>query len=126
MANNIKHFTVTVERKADDSAFTAYAFTAHKAEKIVREASTARAAAGAVVASLPAPAAPRFRFDTAAFLNFYASELSLSGLEAITGINQRQLSHYVTGHRHPSPQTAKRIESAVKEFAKELSKVTLK
>lgn len=68
----------------------------------------------------------RYKFDTMAFLNYYSAELTLSGLEAITGINQRQLSHYATGHRTPSRPTAQKIGRSVKSFARSLAKVTIK
>ena len=42
------------------------------------------------------------RFDTASFLQYYNDKLSLAGLQVITGINRKQLSHYVTGHSKPS------------------------
>lgn len=66
----------------------------------------------------------RFCYDTSSFLNYYASAFSLAGLERITGINQRQLSHYANGVRKPSPNTIAKIEKSLKEFAAELSQVT--
>ena len=64
-----------------------------------------------------------FRYDIASFLNYYAYALSLAGLERITGVNQRQLSHYATGLRRPSRATVLRIEKGVKAFAEDLSHV---
>ena len=66
-----------------------------------------------------------FEYDTASFLEYYAGRLTLAGLSRITGINQGQLSHYVTGHRRPSPSTVKRIEEGIHSFGKELSNVQL-
>ena len=66
-----------------------------------------------------------FQYDVASFLNYYSYAFSLAGLERITGINQRQLSHYVTGVRHPSKCTASRIERTMKAFASEISELNL-
>ncbi len=49
--------------------------------------------------------------------------LSLAGLHRLTGINQGQLSHYVTGHRKPSPKTILKIENSLHNFAKEISQI---
>lgn len=139
MANNIKQITISIERRPDNvpgsgtDTFIAYAYTARKADKILRGAASAKEAADKVIAALgPAFGIPegqytiRYKFDTMAFLNYYSAELTLSGLEAITGINQRQLSHYATGHRTPSRPTAQKIGRSVKSFARSLAKVTIK
>ena len=62
-------------------------------------------------------------YDTASFLAYYSKILSLAGLQRITGVNQGQLSHYVTGHRKPSPKTVEKIEKSLHAFAKEISQV---
>ena len=64
-----------------------------------------------------------FKYDTASFLAYYSKVLSLSGLQRITGVNQGQLSHYVTGHRKPSPKTVQKIEKSLHAFANEISQV---
>lgn len=66
----------------------------------------------------------RFVYDTASFLNYYAYAFTLAGLGRITGINQGQLSHYVTGNRKPSPKTVEKIEKALHAFAKEIEDLT--
>lgn len=66
-----------------------------------------------------------FKYDTASFLAYYSQILSLAGLQRITGINQGQLSHYVTGHRKPSTKTVEKIEKSLHAFAKEISQVHL-
>lgn len=66
-----------------------------------------------------------FSYDVSSFLAYYSSKLSLSGLEKITGVAQGQLSHYVTGRRNPSPKTRMKIETALHNFAKDLSQVHL-
>jgi Helix-turn-helix. len=64
-----------------------------------------------------------FKFDVISFLRYYSKSLSLSGLQTITGINQRQLSHYVTGRKKPSLKTVEKIEKSVRAFAEEISQV---
>jgi len=64
-----------------------------------------------------------FKYDTASFLAYYSKFLSLAGLQRITGVNQGQLSHYVTGRRKPSPKTVAKIEKSLHAFAKEISQV---
>lgn len=62
-------------------------------------------------------------YDVASFLSYYNRILSLAGLEKITGINQGQLSHYVTGKRKPSKITVEKIERNLHDFAKELNQI---
>ena len=61
-----------------------------------------------------------FTYDIASFLNYYAYAFSLAGLARITGVNQGQLSHYVTGRRKPSKTTIEKIEKSLHEFAHEI------
>lgn len=62
-------------------------------------------------------------YDVASFLGYYGNVLSLAGMERLTGINQGQLSHYVTGRRKPSKQTIAKIEKKLHEFGNELKQV---
>ncbi|MBQ9362999.1 MAG: helix-turn-helix transcriptional regulator [Bacteroidaceae bacterium] len=64
-----------------------------------------------------------YQYDTASFLNYYTKAFSLAGLSRITGINQGQLSHYVTGRRVPSARTKEKMQKAIRGFAKDLSTV---
>jgi predicted RNase H-like HicB family nuclease len=64
-----------------------------------------------------------YKFDVASFLEHYSKVLSLAGLERLTGVNQGQLSHYVTGRRKPSRRTIGRIEKSLHDFAAEISQV---
>jgi len=64
-----------------------------------------------------------YEYDVASFLSYYSKVLSLAGLHRLTGINQGQLSQYVSGYRKPSPKTAKKIETSLHDFAKEISQV---
>lgn len=64
-----------------------------------------------------------FIYDMASFLNCYAYAFSLAGLARITGVNQGQLSHYVTGRRRPSKSTVEKIEQSLHDFANEIGQV---
>ena len=64
-----------------------------------------------------------FIYDMASFLNYYAYAFSLAGLARITGVNQDQLSHYVTGRRRPSKSTVEKIEQSLHDFANEIGQV---
>jgi len=45
------------------------------------------------------------KHDVTSFLDYYSGILSKSGFEKITGINQKQLQYYSSGHRKPRPNT---------------------
>lgn len=66
-----------------------------------------------------------FKYDLASFLEYYAYALTLSGLENITGVNQRQLSHYINGVSHPRQKTVLKIEESIRAFGKDLSEISL-
>ena len=65
-----------------------------------------------------------FKYDMASFLSYFSKAFSLAGLSRITGINQGQLSHYMTGRRTPSAKTVEKIQNSVHAFAKDLESVT--
>jgi predicted RNase H-like HicB family nuclease len=64
-----------------------------------------------------------FIYDMPSFLQYYAYAFTLSGLERITGVNQRQLSHYINGVKVPSEKTVRKIENRIHLFGKEISSV---
>ena len=66
-----------------------------------------------------------WKFDTESFLQYYGDILTLTGLQKITGINSKQLSHYATGYRKPSPKTVSRIQAGITRFAEMLNHVSL-
>lgn len=66
-----------------------------------------------------------FSYDVPSFLNYYKGVLTLAGLGRITGINQRQLSQYASGRRHPSEKTSRKIEQALHRLGAELSALRL-
>lgn len=65
-----------------------------------------------------------FKYDLPSFLQYYAYAFTLAGLERITGVNQRQLSHYINGVRKPSPATVHKIERKIHDFAAEIGAVS--
>ena len=62
-------------------------------------------------------------YDVASFLSYFSKAFSLAGLSRITGINQGQLSHYMTGHRTPSRTTIDKMQRSITAFANDLSNV---
>ena len=62
-----------------------------------------------------------FRYDIPSFLQEFAYAFTLAGLERITGINQKQLGHYVSGYRKPSARTVKKMEEGIHKFSEQLS-----
>ena len=63
------------------------------------------------------------QYDMPSFLNYYSGILSKSGLEKITGINQKQLWHYSSGKRKPKRQTTLQIQNGLHRFAENLSQI---
>lgn len=66
-----------------------------------------------------------FEYDTASFLQMFKGRMNLADLQSITGINRKQLNHYVTGYRKPSPKTVQRIQDGIRKYAEELSQIVL-
>ena len=64
-----------------------------------------------------------YKYDMASFLSYYSKILTLAGMSRLTGINQQQLSHYVTGRRNPSAKTIEKMQAAIQRFGKDLSTV---
>ena len=61
-----------------------------------------------------------FRTDTESFLNLYYGIFSKSGLEKLTGINQKQLWHYANGRSTPRQEQVHKIEDALHRLGEEL------
>lgn len=66
-----------------------------------------------------------FTYDTSSFLQLFKDKIGLANLQAITGINRRQLHHYVSGVSRPSKKTVQRIQEGIKKYGEELCKVQL-
>ena len=60
------------------------------------------------------------KYDVESFLRHYKGIFTNSGLERITGINQKQFQHYASGLKKPRPTQAKKIESALHKLGSEL------
>ena len=67
-----------------------------------------------------------FKMDVKSFLDFYNGIFSKSGLERISGINQKQLWHYASGGREPRPETAGKLEEALHQLGRELLEIKFK
>lgn len=66
-----------------------------------------------------------FKFDVQSLLLFYQGIFSYSALENITGINQRQLSHYAAGRSKPRKAQTDKIANGLKELAEEMLFITV-
>lgn len=66
-----------------------------------------------------------YQFDIRALLNYYQRVLPFSGLQLITGIDQKQLAHYAAGRKQPRASRAKQIELSLHKFAEELQEVNV-
>ena len=67
-----------------------------------------------------------FKYDVPSFLQEYAYAFTLAGLERITGVNQKQLGHYISGYRKPSPKTVRKIEAGIHSFSDQLRTVSFR
>lgn len=66
-----------------------------------------------------------WHYDTRSLLLNYGNLLSLSGLERLTGIHQKQLWAYMHGRSKPRKQQKERIEKALHRFAHELADISV-
>lgn len=64
-----------------------------------------------------------FYYDIPSFLQEFAYAFTLAGLERITGVNQKQLGHYISGYRKPSVKTIRKIEKGIHSFSTQLAAV---
>ena len=64
-----------------------------------------------------------YEYDVSSFLNYYSGILSKSGLEKVTGINQKQLWHYSSGRRKPTRRTIEKIQFGLNNLSRELGQV---
>lgn len=60
-----------------------------------------------------------FQLDVYALLHHFEGLRSRSALAKVTGINERQLGHYATGHRAPRPEQRQKIVEGIKRIGKE-------
>jgi predicted RNase H-like HicB family nuclease len=64
-----------------------------------------------------------FELNTQALLHYFEGVLTRSALSRVTGINERQLGHYATGHRNPRPAQRKRIIDGFHQIGNEFNSV---
>ena len=73
------------------------------------------------------PELPNFeyniKYEIPSFLREYSQLFTLAGLQKITGVNQKQLSHYLNGNSYPSKQTSEKIKLGFESFRQNISKV---
>ncbi|MDR0824606.1 MAG: CopG family transcriptional regulator [Prevotella sp.] len=61
-----------------------------------------------------------FDFDTLALLHSLDGVLTRAALSRATGINEKQLGHYASGHRKPRPNQREKIINGIHAISKEL------
>ena len=61
-----------------------------------------------------------FTFDISALLHSLDGILSRSAISRVTGINERQLGHYASGHRRPRPNQQQKIIDGIHKIGREL------
>lgn len=66
-----------------------------------------------------------FELDIQSFLSIYQGIFTKSGLEKLTGINQKQLWHYANGMSKPRQAQKQKIESALHRLGSELISLSL-
>lgn len=67
----------------------------------------------------------KWEFDTASFLEYISVVFTKSGLEKITGINQKQLGHYSSGLKKPRKTQIEKIDSGIHRFVDDLMQIHL-
>ena len=76
-------------------------------------------------AFLNAPFVLRYQIDTQSFLEYYGKVFSRAALSRLTGINEKQLGHYIQGVHKPRKDKAQKIEKALHGLGEELLSLEL-
>lgn len=66
-----------------------------------------------------------YSFDVESVLCYLRGLMTFAALERITGINQKQLAHYASGRSKPRAEQRRKIDNGLRQFATELSSVTV-
>lgn len=66
-----------------------------------------------------------YNFDVPTLLDYYRGIFSFAALQAITGINQKQLAHYASGVSKPRPKQEIKIKDGLRRLAKDIEMVTV-
>jgi hypothetical protein len=61
--------------------------------------------------------------DTSALIHSLDGILTRSAIARVTGINQRQIGHYASGHRKPRPVMREKIIRGIHSISQELAMV---
>lgn len=64
-----------------------------------------------------------YELQVSAILHQFDGILTRAALSRVTGINERQLGHYMTGRRNPRPQQRELIISGIRSIGQQLSSV---
>jgi predicted RNase H-like HicB family nuclease len=64
-----------------------------------------------------------YKFAVSALLQYFDGIITRSALSRITGINERQLGHYATGHRKPRREQREKIINGFHQLGKEFLEV---
>lgn len=64
-----------------------------------------------------------FDFLISALLHKYDKILTRSALSRVTGINEKQLGHYMSGYRKPRPDKKEQILAGIRSIGRELASV---
>ena len=65
-----------------------------------------------------------FKMDIQSILYCYDKIITRAALSRLTGINERQLDHYICGRSHPMKKQQNKIVTALHNLGKELQSVT--
>ena len=61
--------------------------------------------------------------ETSALIHSLDGILTRSAIARVTGINERQIGHYASGHRTPRPQQREKIINGIRTISRELESV---
>ena len=64
-----------------------------------------------------------YQLQTSALLHKLDGFITRSALSRVTGINEQQLSHYITGRRNPRPKQREKIIEGIHKIGNELINV---
>lgn len=62
-----------------------------------------------------------YELQASAMLHLADDLITRSALSRVTGINEKQLSHYLTGHRKPRPQQNEKIAAGIVNINKQIN-----
>ena len=64
-----------------------------------------------------------YELEVSALLQYLDGILTRSALSRVTGINERQLGHYATGHRKPRAKQREKIINGIRRIGEEFLSV---